>query len=63
MMKQNRRRVQRGAQTLEWLALALLVLAILGGAASLAKDTSFGKTLQEKFMGMVNKIDSGASGN
>lgn len=48
---------ERGAQTLEWLALALLILAILGTAAGLSGG-EFSKALKEKFLSMVNKIDS-----
>jgi len=47
---------ERGAQTLEWLALALLILAILGGAATLTNGTSFGEALRAKFVEMVGKI-------
>jgi Flp pilus assembly pilin Flp len=47
---------ERGAQTLEWLALALLLLAILGTAASLSGE-GFGQALKNKFLGLVNKID------
>lgn len=50
-------RGQRGAQTLEWLALALLILAILGTAAGLS-DGEFARALKEKFVSMVGKIDS-----
>lgn len=47
---------ERGAQTLEWLALALLLLAILGTATSLTGN-GFGEALKEKFLGLVGKID------
>jgi hypothetical protein len=48
---------ERGAQTLEWLALALLLLAILGTAASTLSANGFGEALKSKFIGLVNKID------
>lgn len=47
---------ERGAQTLEWLALALLILAILGAASSLGGG-GFSTALKEKFIGMVNNIN------
>jgi Flp pilus assembly pilin Flp len=52
---------ERGAQTLEWLALALLVLAIIGTVSATAGDGEFGKALREKFLGLVNKIDGGTA--
>ena len=50
---------ERGAQTLEWLALALLILAILGTATSLGGSGGFGETLKSKFIGLVNQINTG----
>lgn len=48
---------ERGAQTLEWLALALLILAILGTVTAAAGQNSFGEALRAKFLSLVEKID------
>ncbi len=45
-----------GAQTLEWLALALLILAILGGLTAVTADTNFADILRQKFIDMVGKM-------
>lgn len=45
-----------GAQTLEWLALALLILGILGAGASMTNDGKFLEALKQKFLDMVGKI-------
>lgn len=47
---------QEGAQTLEYLALALLIVSILGGATALGGDTAFGNSLKSKFVDMLDKI-------
>lgn len=49
---------ERGAQTLEWLALALLILGILGSVTALNGESAFTTALKEKFTSMVNKIDT-----
>lgn len=49
---------ERGAQTLEWLALALLILGILGAVSQLDGESAFTKALRDKFTSMVNKIDT-----
>lgn len=56
------RRNQRGAQTIEWVALGILVLAIMAGAATAVsnEDTGLGKKLVE-FMGrLLDKAGSDA---
>lgn len=47
---------ERGAQTLEWLALALLILAILGGTAAASGSLGIANELRQKFLDMINKI-------
>lgn len=47
---------EKGAQTLEWLALALLILAILGGTAAASSNLGIADTLRQKFVDMINKI-------
>lgn len=48
---------QRGAQTLEYLGLAILILGILMAAQGL-DDGSFSKTLKGKFEEMVKNINT-----
>jgi hypothetical protein len=50
-----------GAQTLEWLALALLILGILGAGSAVVNDGAFLKALKEKFLDMVNNINKSGS--
>jgi hypothetical protein len=45
-----------GAQTLEWLALALLILGILGAGTAMVNDGAFLTALKNKFLQMVGKI-------
>ena len=46
-----------GAQTLEWLALALLILGILGAGSVAVNDGAFLTALKEKFLSMVGNIN------
>jgi len=52
---------ERGAQALEWVALGLVVLAVMGAIASgIGEDTSLGKTIMSKLSELVGKIGAGA---
>lgn len=52
---------ERGAQALEWVALGLVVLAVMGAIASgIGDDTSLGKTIMSKLSELVGKIGAGA---
>jgi len=52
---------ERGAQALEWVALGLVVLAVMGAIASgIGDDTSLGKTIMSKLSELVGKIGSGS---
>jgi|GEM_PF-2095282 len=48
---------QRGAQTLEYLGLAILILAILAVASGLTDQNTFGEKLRGKFIEMVDNIN------
>ncbi|MCM3576027.1 hypothetical protein M3172_22930 [Mesobacillus subterraneus] len=51
---------ERGAQALEWVALGLVVLAVMGAIASgIGKDTSLGQTIMSKLSELVSKIGAG----
>jgi len=48
---------ERGAQALEWVALGLVVLAIMGViAAGIEGDTSIGKAIVTKLKGLIEGI-------
>lgn len=48
---------ERGAQALEWVALGLVVLAIMGViAAGISGDTSLGKAIISKLSEMVSGL-------
>lgn len=48
---------ERGAQALEWVALGLVVLAIMGViAAGLEGDTSLGRTIITKLKEMIEGL-------
>lgn len=48
---------ERGAQALEWVALGLVVLAIMGViAAGINGDTSLGKAIIDKLKGMIEGL-------
>lgn len=47
---------QRGAQTLEYIGLGILLLAILTAVTNLGGEEAFGTTLRAKFNSIVNSI-------
>jgi hypothetical protein len=55
---------ERGAQALEWVALGLVVLAVMGAIASgVGDNTTIGKTIVSKLEQMINKIGGGGGGS
>lgn len=51
---------ERGAQALEWVALGLVVLAIMGViAAGIEGDTSIGKAIVDQLKNLIEGIGSG----
>ena len=54
---------ERGAQALEWVALGLVVLAIMGAiAAGIGEDKSLGQAIIKKLADLVQKIGAGEGG-
>lgn len=50
-------RNERGAQALEWIALGMLVLAIMGAiAATMEGDTSMGQAVKSQLAKMINSL-------
>jgi len=48
---------ERGAQSLEWVALGLVVLAVMGAiAAGIQGDNSIGTTIVNKLKEMIDSI-------
>ncbi|MEH7392343.1 hypothetical protein V7149_22755 [Bacillus sp. JJ1503] len=54
---------ERGAQALEWVALGLVVLAVMGAiAAGIGDNTSIGKTIISKLEELIGNIGTGGGG-
>lgn len=48
---------ERGAQALEWIALGMLVLAIMGAiAATMEGDTQLGQAVKNSLSNMINSL-------
>ncbi|MCM3113222.1 hypothetical protein [Lederbergia lenta] len=48
---------EKGAQALEWIALGMLVLAIMGAiAATMEGDTSMGQAVKTQLAKMINSL-------
>lgn len=53
-------RNERGAQALEWIALGMLVLAIMGAIATFFEgDTSLGRTVKNTLANMIERLGEG----
>lgn len=53
-------RNERGAQALEWIALGMLVLAIMGAiAATMEGDTQLGQAVKNALSNMINSLSEG----
>lgn len=51
---------ERGAQALEWIALGMLVLAIMGAiAATMEGDTQLGQAVKNALSNMINSLSEG----
>lgn len=49
---------ERGAQALEWIALGMLVLAIMGAiATAMDGDTSIGNAVKNQLINMINSLN------
>ncbi|AQS54492.1 hypothetical protein [Novibacillus thermophilus] len=53
---------ERGAQALEWIALGMLVLAIMGAiAATMEGDTQLGQAVKNSLSNMINSLSEGGN--
>ncbi|MFS8580514.1 MAG: hypothetical protein LOD88_10885, partial [Novibacillus thermophilus] len=52
----------RGARALEWIALGMLVLAIMGAiAATMEGDTQLGQAVKNSLSNMINSLSEGGN--
>lgn len=53
-------RDQTGAQTIEWIALGILIMALMAGAAAVvSRDNSLGETIVRMIERILNKMGTG----